>query len=316
MNNQLFSLICLFGFITYATPVAANPNASPQTYHSSEESEAQAAFQYLFDEVEQDAILSHEEQHKKIQEFKNFADNLTPEVASRLTSLLIQETRLRILDILQNADIDSLEIDSYLADYEKAILNVQNMTVEIARQMLFFVAELKIHRQYVHDFGVALGCPEKQLLHHDLCKLSENQFEGYARYFRGGRLAEDRPAFLAAWELHQYEEHHLESYSKKGVDFDSFSEERLRNNMLETVADWLAAAKQRGGGSILDHLIKVLPKKNYDPRLFPYLENALIEAHALYLKSEENPASESLFQGYPCWNSDIEMVFRNLKGTE
>ncbi len=316
MKNQLFSLIYLFGHVLYATPAAADQSVSSQTtifYHSFEESEAQAAFQYFFHEVEQDAILTHEEQHKKIQEFKNFADNLSPEVASRLISLLLQETRSRILDILQNANLDSLKIDAYLADCEKATLKVQNMTVEIARQMLFFVAELKIHRQYVYDFGVALGCPEKQLLRHDLCKLSVNQFEGYARYFRGGRQAEDRAAFLAAWELHQHEEHHLESYSKKGFDFDSFSEERLRNNMLEVVADLLAASKQRGGGSVIDHLVKVFPKKNYDPRLFPYLEDALIKAHALYLESEEDPASDSLFKGLPCWNSDVEKIFRNLK---
>lgn len=53
--------------------------------------------------------------------------------------------------------------------------------------MLFFVAELKIHRQYVYDFGIALGCPAKQLLRHDLCKLDIEQIEGYARYFRAGR---------------------------------------------------------------------------------------------------------------------------------
>lgn len=310
--------ICLIYFLAntlYLSPVVANPNANFQTevlFHSLE-NEAQAAFQYFFHEVEQDATLSHEEQHEKIQEYKTFSDTLNPEVASRVTILLLDETRIRIDDMLRSAGLDNVEIDAYLADYEKAILQVQNMNVEIARQMLFFVAELKIHRQYVYDFGVALGCPEKQLLPHDLCKLSLGQFEGYARYFRGGRQEEDRAAFLAAWELHQLEEHHLESYSKKGFDFGSLSEEHLQNNMLETVADWLAAAKQRGGGTLINYLVNDFAKKKPHPNLLPYLEKALIKAHALYLKSEENPDSYSLFEGFPCWNSDVEKVFHNLK---
>lgn len=132
------------------------------------ESETLAAFQYLIQEVEQDETLSFEEQNEKIHEFKMVVDSLSPEAASQLTILLLQETRARILDILQNASLDGQEIDDYLSDFEEAIHRVKNMNVEIARQMLFFVAELKINRQYVYDFGVVLGCPEKQLLHHDL----------------------------------------------------------------------------------------------------------------------------------------------------
>lgn len=316
MKNQLLFLTFLFGNFINTTPIVSGQNTHFQTEvfsTSLEENEAYAAFQYFLHEVEQDALLKHEEQHNKIQEFKNFAADLSPEVASHLTSLLLQETRSRILDILQNANLNSLEIDAYLADYEKAILKVSNMSVEIARQMLFFVAELKIHRQYVHDFGVALGCPKKQLLRHDLCKLSVHQFEGYARYYRGGRLAEDRPACLAAWELHQCAEHHLESYSKKGFDFDHFPEECLRNNMLEATADWLAASKQRGGCTVIDYLLTAFPQKNYDLRLLPYLEEALIKGQVLYLKSEADPASNSLFKGFPCWNSEVEMMFRNLQ---
>jgi len=313
MKSQSFCLVlCLF--MQYAVPVTGDQNVTVQTdvLFSSVQSEAQAAFQYLLHEVQQDDSLTHEEQHDKVQEFKSFADSLSPEVASRLTNLLIQETRSRITDILQSAALNSLEIDAYLAEYEEAILGVQHMTVEIARQMLFFVAELKIHRQYVYDFGVALGCPEKQLLRHDLCKLCVDQFEGYARYFRGGRQDEDKLAYLAAWALHQHEEHHHESYSKEGFDFDSFPEERLRNNMLESVADLQAATKQRGGCTLIDWLVTVFPKKNPHPRLLPFLEEALKKAHAFYLNSEENPEF-SLFQGLPCWNRDVEQVFGNLK---
>ncbi len=314
MKSKFF---CLIHFIVSVAPIVAHqPNHFEKEFSfCSLEDEAQVALQYFCYEVERDASLTHEEQYEKIQEFKNFADSLSTGVASRLISLLLQETRSRILCILQNADLENVEIEAYLADYEKAILKVQNMTVEIARQMLFFVEELKMHRQYVHDFGIALGCPKKQLLRHDLCKLSVNQFEGYARYFRGGRQAEDRPAFLAAWELHQLEEHHLESYSKEGFDFDSFSRERLKNNMLEVVADWLAASKQRGRGSLIDYLTQVFPKKNHDPRLLPYLKGALIKAHGLYLESDEDPASDSLFKGFPCWNSDVEKIFLVLQET-
>lgn len=305
--------LILFLVVLPIPPITANQNnlISKDLSFCSLEDEAKAAFKYFYNEVEQDARLSHKQQYEKIQEFKNFAASLSPEVSSYVISLLLQETRSRIFDILQHANLDNSEIEAYLADYEKAILQVQHMTVETARQMLFFVEELKLHRQYVHDFGVALGCPEEQLKRHDLCKLSANQLEGYARYFRGGRQAEDRKAFLAAWEFHQHEEHHLESYSKDGFDFDSFSKERLKNNMLEVVADWLAASKQRGGGTLIDYLINVFPKKNHDPRLLPYLENALIKAHDLYLKSEEDPTS--LFKGFPCWNSDVAKVFQDLK---
>lgn len=315
MKKPLLYLVCLFVNTLYLAPVVANPNTAFQAevFFHSLENEAQAAFQYFCREVEKDGSLSHEEQQEKIQEFKNFANTLAPKVASRVTSLLLEETRARIFNMLQSAGLDNVEIDAYLADNEKAILQVQNMNVEIARQMLFFVAELKIHRQYVYDFGIALGCTEKQLLRHDLCKLSLGQFEGYARYFRGGRQDEDRAAFLAAWELHQLEEHHLESYSKKGFDFDSLSEEHLQNNMLETVADWLAASKQRGGGTLINYLVNGFAKKKPHPGLLPYLEKALIKAHTLYLNSEENLDSDSIFKGFPCWNSDVEKVFRSLK---
>ena len=82
MKNLSFCLVlCLFMHIIYAAPVAGNQNIHFQIEDSfsSVESEAQAAFQYFLDEVEQDATLTHEEQHDKIQEFKIFADNLSPE---------------------------------------------------------------------------------------------------------------------------------------------------------------------------------------------------------------------------------------------
>jgi hypothetical protein len=106
--------------------VEGNQNVIFQTEvsFSAAESEAQAAFQYFLDALEQDAILTHEEQHDKIQEFKIFANNLSPKVASCLTSLLIEEIRSRIIEMLQNAALDSLEIDAYLAGYEEAILRV------------------------------------------------------------------------------------------------------------------------------------------------------------------------------------------------
>lgn len=284
-----YSLLCLI-YLFCAAPLIANQNST---------------FQTLCYEVEQDASLTPEQQNKKTREFKNFAKQLSPEEATQLTHLLLQETRSRIVDILQNADLDSSEINSYLADYEY-VVKTPPMNVTLARQLLFFVAELKIHRQYVYDFGTALGCPKKQLLRHDLSKLSKEQLEGYARYFRGGRREEDRAAFLKAWEFHQREEHHVESYSRKGFDFDSFPEEKLRNNMLEIVADWLASAKQRGGGSPLHYLVTAFPKKKPHPRLLPYLKDALLKAHALYTDSH------SLFKDLPCWNSDVEKVFAQI----
>ncbi len=317
MKNLSFCLIlCSFMHTIYAAPVAENHNTIFQTEisFSSAESEAGAAFQYFLDEVELDATLTHGEQHDKIQEFIIFANNLSPQAASYLTSLLIEETRSRITEMLENAALDSVEIDEHLAGYEEAILRVQNMNVEIAREMLFFVAELKIHRQYIFDFGVILGVPEKQLLRHDLCKLDLEQFEGYARYFRGGRQDKDKLGYLAAWELHQNEEHHYQSYSKEGFSFDNFSEERLRNNMLETVTDLLAATKQRGGGTLINYLVNIFPKQNPHPRLLPFIEDALKKAHIFYLDSEENPDSEfKLFQGLPSWNDDVEEVFSKLK---
>jgi hypothetical protein len=284
------------------------------TLYASPKAEMESAYLYFLDEVEKDAILTHEEQHNKIEEFKNLADSLSPEEASSLMTLLIEETRSRILDMLTHAQLDEDEIAGYLAGYDEAVFKVEDMSVEIAREMLFFVAELKIHRQYVYDFGIALGCPAKQLLRHDLCKLDVDQFEGYARYFRGGRREEDKSGYLAAWALHQYAEHHHQSYSKEGFNFDLFSEEDIKNNMLETVADLLAANKQRGGGSMISYLIDIFPKQQPHRRLLPYLEEGLKKAHTYYLESEENSNSEyELFQGLPCWNPDIEAVFNHLK---
>ncbi len=279
--------------------------ATPALLQKSEQ--VQALFQYFLNEVELDAQISREEQDEKIQEFKTLSRDLSPEVASVLTPLLLEETRIRVIDILQNAGLEESEIKACLADHDEAIQRVQNMDVETARQMLFFVAELKIHRQYVYEFGIALGAPAKQLLRHDLCKLSAEQFEGYVRYFRGGRQISDKAAFLAAWEIHQHEEHHYESYREKGY-IDHFSDERLQNNMLEATADWLAATKQRGGGPLTDRLVNVLPKSKPHPRLIPFLRNGLKAAHQLYLES----TADSIFKDLPSWNSEVEEVFRKL----
>lgn len=272
--------------------------------------EARIAFQYLLDEVALDAALSNEEQQAKVKDFEIFAGEVSSEAAPQLMKLILEETRARILNILQNAAMDDSEVNARLADWESAILGVQNMTVEIARQMLFFVAELNIHRQYVYEYGVALGCPAKQLLRHDLSKLSAEQFEGYARYFRGGKKEIDRPRYLAAWGFHQYEEHHHESYQKEEFSFVGFTDERIRNNMFESVADLLAAAKQRGGHSTIDWLVNVFPKHKPHYRLIPFFQEALIKAHALYLEAEKNPDLNSIFKGFPSWNEEIEEILK------
>lgn len=315
-NNLLILIFCFVNFIDAAPnpPILQSDFISPNFSHASQENDAEVLFQYFLDEVELDEIISHEEQAKKVEEFKSLAESIyefNPEVAETLTQLLLQETRVRIADMFQNAGLNQDEIERALTDNEKAISMVKDMNVEMARQMLFFVAELKIHRQYIYEFGIALGCPEKQLLRHDLCKLSSEQFEGYVRYFRGGKKESDKPAFLAAWEVHQHEEHHCESYEDSS--FEEISEERLRNNMLETVSDLLASTKQRGGGPLIDRMIHVFPKTKPHPRLLPYLEEGLIKAHAFYLETLKKPDAESIFKGLPCWNNDLEEVFRTLQ---
>lgn len=291
-----------------------NFNVGIENSFSITESKAQAAFLYFLKEIELDDTLTPEEQENKIFEFKNFSDSLSSEVVTHLTHLLIEKTRSHITEMLKEAELSSSEVDKYLIDYEEIILKEQNMNLETVREMLFFVEELKIHRRYVYDFGVALGCPLKQLLRHDLCKLDKNQFEGYARYFRGGRQEKDKSSYLAAWEFHQYEEHHHQSYSKEGFCFETFSEERLRNNMLETTADLLAATKQRGGSTLIDYLLNIFPKQHPHPRLIPFLEEALKKAHTFYLESEKNADTPfKLFRGLPCWSTTIEEVFAQLK---
>lgn len=310
-RNKIFSFVFFICF----TFVAIKVFGSHSITHFAEEAihtnkEAYSLFQYFLDEVELDALITNEEQAKKVKEFKMLAESLPPDVASVLTSLLLEETRLRILDMLQNASLEEQEIQAHLDDSEEGINRSQNMNVETARQMLFFVAELKIHRYYIHEMGMALGCPEKQLLRHDLCKLSKEQFEAYARYFRGGREESDRSAFLAAWEIHKHEEHHLDSYNASNID--NFSDEHLQNNMLEATADWLSATKQRGGGSLTDRLVNIFPKTNPHPRLIPFLENGLRKAHAFYLESIQYPDSDNLFKDLPCWNDEIKEIFRKL----
>jgi hypothetical protein len=304
MKRLLFFMTCLFSIFSSVAPAAS----------FDVEGQARSALQYFLEEVERDPTLTHEEQLEKVREFKTFEERLSPEVAFRLTGFLLEENRARVIAMFQHAGLEEVEFKSSLADYDKAVLRVQKRDVETARQMLFFIAELKLHRQFVYEFGVALGCPERQLLRHDLCKLNANQFEGYARYFRGGKEEKDKLAYLMAWEEHQLEEHHHECYSRNGFDFDTFPQERLRNNMLEAVADLLAATKQRGGTTLTDWLLNHFPKKNPHPRLIPYLEEALIKAHSYYLESEKNPDSYPIFRGFPCWNQEIATLFKSIQG--
>jgi len=334
MKNKLFiSVFLLFvGTALYAKPAFENLSNDNQpekqmfschniTSHTktlgfsnpiSANREADAALQYLLNEVAVDSTLSKEEQERKVKEFQTFAVGLSPEVAAPLIHSLLEETHSRVTTLLQNAKIDDSELNIRLSEYHNAVASVQNMTVEIARQMLFFVAELSIHRQYVYEFGVALECPVTQLLRHDLSKLKVEQFEGYARFLRGGKQEADKPAFLKAWKHHQYEEHHLEHYNKEGFSLVRVSDEYLRNNMRETVADLLAATKQRGGSTMIDWLINTLPKKNPHPLPLPFLKEALIKAHSLYLKAEGDSESDSIFKGLPCWNDEVEEVFKRL----
>src|SRR5206468_6094476 len=136
----LFLIFCFFA--TCVVTGVENVPFLPGAFISSPdvENEAQAAFEYFLREVELDAALTHEEQQEKIQEFNRLIESLSPDAASLVTTLLLQETRSRIMAILENAALDKIEIEAYLADYANAILRVQNMTVQIARQMLFFVA--------------------------------------------------------------------------------------------------------------------------------------------------------------------------------
>jgi hypothetical protein len=88
----------------------------------SEQVEAQALFQYFLDEVELDAQISCREQDEKIQEFKKLSRSLSPEIALALTTLLLEETRIRIIDILQNACLEESEIKAYLIVSSKTYL--------------------------------------------------------------------------------------------------------------------------------------------------------------------------------------------------
>lgn len=55
------------------------------------------------------------------------------------------------------------------------------------------------------------------------------------------------------------------------------------------------------------------PNKNPHPRLIPYLEEALIKAHAFYLEGKANPNSNNIFRDFSCWNEDIAELFSKLK---
>ncbi|CRX39207.1 hypothetical protein [Estrella lausannensis] len=268
--------------------------------------EAQTVFEYLLFEIEQDAVLSTEERLEKIKEFKLRIGSLPKNEASWLTRLLLQETRSRITDILKHASLEEAEIETHLAEYEQTTQNVHFMTPELARQRLFFVADLKIHRQYVYEFGIALGCEERQLLRHDLCKLS-------AKHFEGGWEDEERLTYLAARGEHQNEEAYHDSFGLNCDDFDSFSEESLRTTALESVADWLAVTKQRGGSTISCSLISNFTKNNPHPRLIPFLKEALIKAHVHYLDSKQNPDTANIFANLPCWSKEVEEFFESLK---
>lgn len=321
LKNKLF----LF-FLPFVTAtISAMPAVAGKILIPTEDSapifalnkEARTAFEYLLDEVAQDHLLSKVERDVKLQEFHALAAGLSPEATPLLINLLVAETHARVQNIFANAGIDATEINERLTNYENAVLNVQEMSVEIARQMLFFVTELVIHRHHVYEFGIALGCPEAQLLIHDLSKLTVEQFEGYARYIKGGKKECDKQGFLKAWSFHQYEEHHLERYEKEGYSPVDMSDERLKINMRETVADLLAATKERGdpNKTLIDWLIAALPIKKPHSRLLPFLKEALIDAHALYLKAEQDPNSDSIFKGFPCWNEQVEEVFRNLESS-
>lgn len=84
-------------------------------------------------------------------------------------------------------------------------------------------------------------------------------------------------------------------------------------NMLESAADLLAATKQRGGSTLIDWLVNVFPKKKPHPRLIPFFQEALIAAQALCDEAEAEPASNSIFKGLSCWNSEVEEAFNLLR---
>lgn len=299
--------------LSISTFIEATPNLAITSF-SNINKEALAAYVYYLHEASHEHLLSKEEREIKLQEFEALAEGLSPATKPVLIDLLLTDTYYRVLDIFKNAGLNDTEINDRLANFENAIQNTTEMSVEIARQMLFFVTELVIHRHYVYEFGIALGCPKEQLLLHDLSKLTIEQFEGYARYIKGGKKESDKAGFLKAWEYHQLEEHHLERYEKEGYSPEEISGERLMHSMRETVADLLAATKERGdpNKSLIDWLLTALPKKKLHTRLLPFLRDALIAAHALYEEAEKNPDSQSIFKGFPCWNEQVAAEFKQL----
>lgn len=113
------------------------------TINEEAQTQAQILFQYFLDEVVLDAFITRERQDEKVQEFKILADNLTPEVASILTNLLLEETHVRIIQILQNARLDELEIEEHhLESYSKDNIDsfsdehLQNNMLEATADML------------------------------------------------------------------------------------------------------------------------------------------------------------------------------------
>ena len=109
MKNKLpVLIICFFSGCLSAT---AMPSASAP------EGQEQAAMEYFLGEVERDSALAHEERHEKIREFKAFEDQLSPEVSYRLTLLLLEESRARVIEMFQQADLDELEIKNSLHAY-------------------------------------------------------------------------------------------------------------------------------------------------------------------------------------------------------
>lgn len=122
------------------------------------------------------------------------------------------------------------------------MLTKKIQTIKASIQNLLYIAH---HKYYVYLEGRKLQLPRKQLLLHDISKLSSKEFSAYRnRFFLPENKSKSDNEFELAWQHHLSKNPHHWQYWLRRVNGETQPQEMPENYAKEMLSDWLAMSRK------------------------------------------------------------------------
>lgn len=157
---------------------------------------------------------------------------------------------------------------------------IENSAIEYERE---YIASLQQHIAYVREAGKKIGVLDYLLDIHDNSKWSPQEFDGYAKHFKGGGAPDE---FAKAWLHHiHWNPHHWQhwifpdNYTPKGsLTVENGVVEMPEPFAVEMIADWMGAGRTyTGSWDMTDWLIENIPRIIVHSHTAAFLKDRLID---------------------------------------